>query len=228
VKPFLWIALDALTRREEETLKLAGSLAIITGDFGFKINLDYLLKRGVHEAVTNVSFLGRPLFADLKMWNGSRTMMDTVDMLVAREVRYLNMYALADTMLAKAVKQARGSHTEVLGLTVLTHYDEAYCQKYFRRSLSETVRLLSETALDAGCHGVILPGSTMCTVADLTCKKMVPGIRPEWFKDDRHEEETLPLEAKQGGATDVVCGSPITKADDPKSALSRILEELRQ
>lgn len=228
MKAFLWVALDALNKKEEETLRLAESLAGVQGDFGFKINLDYLLLHGLKTAVANITSFGRPVFTDLKMWNGSRTMVDAVDRLVAQEVRYLNVYALADTMLPKAVERAKGSKTEILGVTVLTHYDEAYCKKFFRRSLPETVRLLSETALERGCHGVILPGTAMSVISDLSCKKMVPGIRPVWFSDDRHEEETLPADAVNSGATDVVCGSPVVKSDDPKGALIRLLGEMQQ
>ena len=227
VSPFLWVALDGLNKKEQETLTLAQALAEVKGDFGFKINLDYLLLRNIERAVATISAFGRPVFADLKMWNGSRTMIDAVDRLVAQNVRYVNVYALADTMLPKTIERVKGTKTEVLGLTVLTHCNDAYCQKFFRRSLPETVRLLSETALEVGCHGVILPGTTMSVISDLSCKKMNPGIRPAWFKDDRHEEETLPADAVKTGATDVVCGSPITKSEDPKAALARLLVEMQ-
>jgi len=227
VSAFLWVALDGLNKKEEETLALAKLLAEVRGDFGFKINLDYFLLHGIEKAVATVSAFGRPLFADLKMWNGSRTMIDAIDRLVAQQVRYVNVYALADTMLPKTIERTKGTNTEVLGITVLTHYDEGYCQKFFRRSLLETVRLLSETALESGCHGVILPGTTMGAISDLSCRKMNPGIRPAWFKDDRHEEETLPADAVKAGATDIVCGSPIVKADDPRAALERLLSEMQ-
>ncbi|HEY4495883.1 MAG TPA: hypothetical protein VJC04_00805 [Candidatus Paceibacterota bacterium] len=39
MKPFLWIALDALTKKEEQTLELARLLSKQKGNFGFKVNL---------------------------------------------------------------------------------------------------------------------------------------------------------------------------------------------
>lgn len=226
---FLWVALDGLSREESTTLKIAESLALVQqGNFGFKVNLDYLLFRGLANAVANVAAFGRPIFADLKMWNGSRTMADVVEMLAQYKIRYLNVYALADTMLSKIVERVRGTSTEILGVTVLTHYDETYCQYHFGRSLPETVRHLTETALHAGCHGVILPGTTLKAVRDFSCKKMVPGIRPAWFSDDRHKEEVTPAQAVNGGATDIVCGSPIVTAYDASGALLRVLGEMNQ
>ena len=223
---FLWVALDGLNKKEAETLGMAESLTAVRGDFGFKVNLDYLLLHGIRTAIANIAAFGRSVFADLKMWNGKRTMMDAVERLVKQNVRYLNVYALADTMLPETVERVRGTSTEVLGVTVLTHYDEKYCKTHFRRTLPETVKHLSETALARGLHGVVLPGTTLGVVSHLSCKKMVPGIRPKWFKDDRHKEEVAVVEAVKGGATDIVCGSPITKSDNPIVALVRVLEEI--
>ena len=227
MKPFLWIALDALTTKEDQALEMAGVLASQRGEFGFKVNLDYLLKRGIGEAVRRIASFNRPVFADLKMWNGSRTMVDVIDELVKARVTFVNVYALADNMIPKAVKATEGSETSVLGVTVLTHYDEDYCKRHFKRSLPDTVRHLADTALASGCHGIILPGTTLNVVSDLKTIKLVPGIRPSWFSDNRHEEEVEPAQAVRDGATDLVCGSPVTKSDDPLGALLRILYEIQ-
>ncbi len=226
MSPFLWVALDGLNKKETETLAMAEKMATVEGNFGFKINLDYLLVHGIKQAVARVATYGRPIFADIKMWNGSRTMADTVDRLVDAGVRCLNVYALADSMLPKAVEQARGSNTQVFAVTILTHYDDKYCRRHFKRSLPVVVRDLTIIALAARCDGVILPGTTMKSIANFKCKKMNPGIRPAWFSDDRHEQETLPADACRMGASDVVCGSPLTTSPEPKEALKRLLGEL--
>jgi orotidine-5'-phosphate decarboxylase len=223
-KPFLWIALDD----PETSPGLIRRLAEAKGEFGFKLNLDHFLAFGITAGLSYIKkySLDRPLFADLKMWNGSRTMSQTVAELVAAGVRYVNIYALADTMLPKVIEKTQGSETKVLGLTVLTHYNDLYCLRHYRRSLMETVRHLAETAINQGCHGVILPGTTLWGVSDMNVIKLVPGVRPTWFKDDRHEEEVEPSKAGADGATDIVCGSPIFKSGDPVEALNRLLSEL--
>lgn len=209
-QPFLFIALDALTIQEEDTLKMAENLAKVEGNFGFKINLDYLLKRGL-EGIVKMQQFNRPIFADLKMWNGTRTMLDVIKILAEKNVDYLNVYALADNLLPKAIQATEGSKTKILGLTVLTHFNENYCKKHFRRTLQETVFHFAEVAIKQGCHGIILPGTALDAVKDLATEKVVPGIRPKWYQDTRHEEKIEPKTAIEKGANILVCGSPIMK-----------------
>jgi orotidine-5'-phosphate decarboxylase len=228
--PFLFVALDDLDKKEKETLETAEKLSDIEGNFGFKVNLDYLLKYGFdgfNSAIKKIQCFGRPVFADLKMWNGTRTMRSVIEMLVANEVDYLNVYALADNLLPEAIKATEGSKTKVLGLTVLTHFSDEYCRKWFKRSLKETVRLTAEVAIERGCHGIILPGTALEVVQDLRTIKVVPGVRPKWFKDTRHAEEIEPKAAVEKDANILVCGSPIMKATDKIEALKRILEEMK-
>jgi orotidine 5'-phosphate decarboxylase subfamily 1 len=227
-QPFLFVALDDLGKKEKETLEIAEQLSGVEGPFGFKVNLDYLLNptMSLKTALSQVQRFGRPVFADLKMWNGTRTMASVIRNLADNEVDYLNVYALADDLLPGAVKIAEGSKTKILGLTVLTHFSEAYCQKHFRRSLRETVRHFAEVALERGCHGIILPGTALDIVQDLETEKVVPGVRPKWYKDTRHKEEIEPKIAVDQGADKIVCGSPIMKDADKVAALKRILSEM--
>ena len=228
-KPFLFVALDDLDKKERETLETAEQLSNVDGPFGFKTNLDYLLQEGVlatHAAIGKVQRFNRPVFADLKMWNGTRTMRSVIEIMVANEVDYLNVYALADDLLPKAIQATDGSKTKVLGLTVLTHFNDAYCLKHFRRTLKKTVRHFAEVAIDKGCHGIILPGTALEVVKDLKTIKFVPGVRPKWYKDTRHEEEVEPRIAVEQGADNLVCGSPIMKDADKVVALRRVLSEM--
>lgn len=229
MKPLLLIALDDLVSEEEKTLKVAGQLSRVEGNFGFKINLDYLLNqvRGLKAILQPIQQFGRPIFSDLKMWNGTRTMASVIENLVAMGVDYLNVYALADELLPKAIQITEGTKTKVLGLTVLTHFNEAYCQKHFKRPLIETVRHFAEVAVAAGCHGIILPGTTLEAVAYFNTIKVVPGVRPIWYKDMRHKEEVEPRVAAEKGANILVCGSPIMKSEDPVGALRNILFEIQ-
>lgn len=229
VTPLLCIALDGLVEQEKGTLRIAADLSATAGPkIGFKLNLDYLLRVGIRVAIANIRLLGpHPIFTDVKMWNGGRTMASVVRQLVDEKVDYLNIYALADGELQQAVVAAKGTTTKVLGVTVLTHFDEKYCQRHFGRSFEDMVHHLAETALQRGCHGLILPGTSLDAVADLDTLKGVPGIRPKWYTSDaRHEQEIEPGLAVQKGAGLLVCGSPVTKSLDPVSALQRLLAEI--
>jgi len=227
IQPFVFVALDGLISKEHETMEIAHRLCEIQEPFGFKINLDWLLKKGIDPAVKMMKVFDRPIFADTKIFNGSRTMFDIVKMLVDAGINYTNVYALADTLLPKTIEAVKGSDTKVFGLTVMTHFNEAYCMSHFRRSLPDTIRHFTQVAVKGGCHGVILPGTALKDVADLNTFKVVPGVRPPWYKDTRHEEEVEPLVAKEGGANALVCGGPVMKSPDPVKALELILSEIR-
>ncbi|MCK5332780.1 orotidine 5'-phosphate decarboxylase [Candidatus Parcubacteria bacterium] len=228
MKPCLFIALDGLSNNEKETLKIAEKLSNVEGNFGFKINLDYLLKVGTKKAIEKIRKFGRPIFADIKMFNGTRTMKDIIRDLVDLEVEYLNVYALADYLLPEAVAIAKGTKTKVLCLTILTHFDDSYCQNHYRRSLKDAVRHFAKIGKDANCDGVILPGTMLEVVKDLDMINLVPGVRPEGFVDDRHKEEINEGDAIDGGADILVIGGPIMNSENPVNTLSRSLYEIKK
>lgn len=234
--PQLFLAFDNLKDEPGETIIDMYQLSQSGEPFGIKFNLDAMLDldiwgEGFGRTADRIIRLGRPVFADLKMWNGSRTMASVVKTFVDLGVDFVNVYALADKQLAEAVKATEGSKTKILGLTVLSHYDDAYCQKWFLRTLAQTVADFSRFAIEAGCHGILLPGTALDAVRDLHVIKVATGLRPKWYKDNRHEQETTPKEVVKGGAHFAVCGSPVLKQPTlPKkiAALRRILGEMRQ
>ena len=115
MKPLLLNALDDLAGKEEKTLKVAEQLSKVEGNFGFKVNLDYLLnpEKGLKALLKPIQQFGRPVFSDIKMWNGTRTMASVIENLVALGVDYLNVYALADELLPKAIQITKGTKTKV-------------------------------------------------------------------------------------------------------------------
>lgn len=233
ITPQLFLAFDNLKEKPDETLADASDLSGSGEPFGIKFNLDAMLKpdEPLRFIVERLKRFGRPVFADLKMWNGSRTMESVVKTFVDLGVDFVNVYASADKQLAKAVKATEGSNTKILGLTVLSHYDDAYCQKWFRRTFAEAVADFSRFAVEAGFHGILLPGTMLDVVKDLHVIKVATGLRPEWYKDNRHEQEATPAEVAKGGAHFAVCGSPVLKQptkEEKIAALRRVVEEMRQ
>lgn len=224
----LFLALDKLIDAEDETLKIAKVLVSEYPDkLGCKINLDYVLFRGIEEAVSRVrEFVECPLFLDLKMWNGQRTMLKILEKAVILEVDFINAYILAENQLRQVIQGVINTKTNVLGITILSHYNDDYCWEYFGRSLFSTVHHFVKIAEDIGCDGVILPGQTLGLVHNSKLIKVVPGIRPQWYQDTRHELAITPKEAFDKGADVLVCGNPIMKSSDPQEALKMILEEI--
>jgi orotidine-5'-phosphate decarboxylase len=214
----LFVALDNLITDEKSTLYKTRRLSELL-DIGFKVNLDYLLLKGIEPTIKKLRFWCEkpcPIFVDLKMWNGSRTMINIIKQLIDCEVNYTNVYLLAgQDVVEKVVETAADSSLKIWGLTILSHYDNNYCRDIFFDYCSGVVKKLSLTAILSGCHGVILPGPCLAAIEDLKIVKVVPGVRPVWYSDDRHKQAITPESAYIDGATHIVVGGPIMNADDP-------------
>lgn len=232
-KPFLFIGLDY-----EEPYKVAEFARelneVKSNQFGYKLNLDFLLNslvRKQYEPFEEVLSLGKPIFADLKMWNGRRTMCSIFEALAERKIAYANVYTLADKPFLEAIKKTlEGTDTQLLTVTVLTHYNDRYCYENFGCSMKEAVRKFSQTAYDSGCDGIILPGTMLSEVRHLPLKNvLVPAVRPDWYDktgENYQKQESSLKEAIQGGANLLVCSSPIRKSKDRKEALLKTLDEM--
>lgn len=224
----LYVALDYNSRGQN--INLAESFYHEQGNFGFKINQDhYTLWPDYAKALPQHHIGSKPLFIDTKINNGSRTMANIVQDIVNLGAEHTNVWATAGKLIKPLAEIVKDTNTELLGVTVTTHFDDIYCQKIYGKSLTDSVRMLSEVALENGCSGIIVPGTALRAVEDLECIKVVPAVRPEWFenKNANDQEQTItPTEAVQMGANVLVCGTPIYTHPRPTEALQMILEEI--
>jgi orotidine-5'-phosphate decarboxylase len=227
--PELFVAVDYT--KKEDVHELIQKLEPVKGDFGYKINLDLLLLENGIGVVDEFIAYGRPIFVDLKMWNGRRTMSAIVDKLASTGVALTNIYAHAGAdFLQGAVDAVDGRDLKILGLTVLTHYTEADTQRLYKRDFRSAARMLAEIAEDGNCYGIVVPATVLDVVSDLDLTNLTPGIRPIWYenrKDNWQSQTVTPAIAKENGSDFLVCGGPIRKAQDPAEALRKTLVELK-
>lgn len=212
----------------EGAIKKARMIEGVEGNYGIKLNLDLILRgSAIIEQISHTT--GHSIFADLKMNNGKRTMEELVKEVGDRGAKMVNAYVQADRLLEKAIRAAESYSMIFLGVTVTTHFDEAYCQKYYRRTLPKTVEFLAQRAMDLGCHGYIMPGTMLKYVSDIKGIRFIPATRPAWYEDKKtndQEQIISPSNAILTGGDIVSCGSPVFKSSDPKIALGKILAEI--
>jgi orotidine-5'-phosphate decarboxylase len=55
---------------------------------------------------------------------------------------------------------------------------------------------------------------------------VTPGVRPDWSAKNDQARAATPAEALRAGASHIVCGRPITAADDPHAAALRVAAEM--
>lgn len=234
-KPFLYVALDfadqskglAFARNLRETCPEA--------PFGFKVNLDTVLDFAAsalspYQYIQNLQKLDKPIFVDLKMWNGARTMSHIAQGCADLGVELINLYPhTGGKFIQKVVKNLEGTMTKLLSLTVLTHYTDSDTDLLYGKTIEQSVALLARIGLENGAHGIIAPVPYLPAIRHLGGLRLSPGIRPLWHEDqkDNFQEQTAtPKEAVVNGADYIVVGSPILKAKDPAVAVRTILQEM--
>lgn len=225
----LYVALDYNER--SENLNLAGKLSEVGDQFGFKVNLDHYTLWGL-PYVQEVQGYGKPVFVDLKINNGPRTMINALTPLAEAGVDHTSVWTFADRLISPTVEALRdieGSQLRVLGVTVTSRFDDEYCLNNFGRSLEDSVHHFTEVAIEVGCDGVILPGTCLGAIRDIETVKLVSGIRPLTLRGDSTQQRQVitPQEAIANGADILVCGSPIRESRDPIRALRTVLSQMK-
>ncbi|HLM83926.1 MAG TPA: orotidine 5'-phosphate decarboxylase / HUMPS family protein [Candidatus Bathyarchaeia archaeon] len=226
--PLVYLAMDFT--RQDDMLRAADLIAPVQGDFGFKVNDDYVTSRTPQGAIADLAPYSKNLFVDYKLMKGGTRMKNQVlELGSIGHVNFTNIYVLAGPLLEKTIKKTQDCGVGILGITVLTHFDEDYCQLFFKRSLVETVKLMTEYAYKSSCPGVILPGNCLEAVKHIPIHKVSPGVRPSWYvgkKPNQQAQEVEPATIIKAGGNTAVVGSPVWDTPDPVESLKRILDEM--
>jgi orotidine-5'-phosphate decarboxylase len=218
--PLLYVGLDLPERAAN--LSLADRLTEVESPhFGFKINLDHALLWG-EAYIRDVVALRHPVFVDLKMNNGPRTMTAIVAWLGALGVAHTNVWAHADGNLARTVSQLAAvvDRPALLAVTFYTRWDQSYAQRHHHRSLEDLVAHWARSAVTSGADGIILPAPMLPAVSDLATTRLTPGIRlPGQRTLSEQTHVATPQQAIADGADMLVVSSPIYGDPAPADAL---------
>lgn len=204
--------------------------ANVEGNFGFKINQDHMFNWGL-SYIQRIVELGRPVFADLKMNNGARTMSNTIQTLAGLGVRHTNIWAHAEKNLADTMEKVRDveGRPDVLAVTFYTRWDDEYAQKHHHMTLEELISHWSHNAIQNGADGLILPGNHLASVRDLDVPKLNPAVRIAGEATDSAQKQVSdPYTNVMEGASLQVVASPVIKAAYPVEALKTYLGEIKR
>ena len=223
----LIVALDAMP--ESDAVRLARSLAGRV--WGCKVN-DLLLQSGV-DVIARLRSYGA-VFCDVKLFDSPNTVANQVQRLAAAGTELVTLHCAGGADMLRAAREARDrthAGTRLLGVTVLTSFDDAAARASFGRPVAEQVRAFAALALETGLDGVVCSPAELALLDELdprrTLLRVTPGVRPAWHTAADDQRRTLtPAAALALGAHLLVIGRPITRAADPAAACERILAEL--
>jgi len=217
------IALDRMS--EKEALELARMLSGKV--WGFKVT--DLLFEGVH-IISQLKEFGN-VFADAKLHDIPETVANSVKKLSMAGADMITVHVSGGVDMIRAAK-VNAKSSKIIGVTVLTSFDEETASNIFGQSIEETVSRFVQYVYDAGADGVVSSCDELSLIKNMKESKslltIAPGIRPTWFnKTDDQKRRATPKEAITLGADYIVIGRPITKSSNVIEALERIIDEIR-
>lgn len=201
-------------------------------NIGIKLGLEYFMSEGPKgiEAIKN-AHPNTSIFLDLKFHDIPNTVAKSLSAIKHLDVDYTNLHASGGLeMMQRGLEALEGSTTKLLAVTVLTALNEENISSVGQNGpIKEQVTRLAKLTQQAGLSGVV------CSAHEITPLRaacgndfvlMTPGIRPVGSATDDQKRVMTPHDALSAGATHLVIGRPITKAEDPRQAAQAILESI--
>jgi orotidine-5'-phosphate decarboxylase len=175
---------------------------------------------------------GRRVFLDLKLHDIPNTVGHAVKSAASLGVSMLTVHAGGGSDMLRAAVEAAGQRSSILAVTVLTSFGDEDLQEIgISCATSDQVLRLAFLAQRTGCAGVVTSARETALVRKSLGEGFAivnPGIRPAGTGKDDQERTATPGEAILAGATHIVVGRPITKAEDPARAAQKIILEMEQ
>ncbi len=218
----IFLALDVPRLEAAETLarKVAGHVG------GLKLGLEFFCAHG-HHGVHEIAKLGLPIFLDLKLHDIPNTVAAAMQSLHVLEPAIVTVHASGGRAMMEDAKAAAGENCKVVAVTVLTSLDE---RDLARTGITGTPHdqalRLAELAEAAGLDGIVCSGQEVAAIHKQSKNGyfVVPGLRPAESNGGHGDQKrtVTPREALDGGASVLVIGRPISRAEDPVAAVRAI------
>lgn len=197
----------------------------------FKVGLEIWNQAYGRQLVQDLKAQGHRVFLDLKLHDIPNTVYGAAKAVADLKVDLLTVHAAGgEQMLAAAVKGLRdgGAETAVLAITQLTSTSQEQMQQQqgISGSLADSVVRYAKVSHQAGVQGVVCSAQEAKLLTEATSAeffKVTPGIRLPSSQADDQKRVATPEFAKEQGATHIVVGRPITRAQDPVAAYEHIV-----
>ena len=182
---------------------------------------------------------GKKVFLDLKLQDIPNTVAKSLAVLTGLGADIMNVHAVGG---GKMMREAVASvHAEaqrlniecpkLIAVTVLTSMDdEQWAQLNYAKPIAEEVVDLAKLAKASGMEGVVASPQEAAAIRQACGPEFLivtPGVRPQGSATNDQSRIATPSGALKNGASHLVIGRPITKAENKKVAVENILAEIR-
>ncbi|MBX7481004.1 orotidine-5'-phosphate decarboxylase [Qipengyuania qiaonensis] len=212
----IYLALDVPQLRDG--LDLAKKVSEHVG--GIKLGLEFFCAHGAH-GVHMIGQLGLPIFLDLKLHDIPNTVASAMQAIHVLEPSIVTVHASGGRAMLEDAKAAAGENTKVVGVTMLTSMDGRDLERTgIAGTAHDHVMRLAELSQDAGLDGIVCSGQEVKSVHSQWKDGflVVPGLRPAGSAIGDQKRVVTPRQARDDGASVLVIGRPISRAEDPARA----------
>ncbi|WP_338445359.1 orotidine-5'-phosphate decarboxylase [Pelagerythrobacter marensis] len=191
---------------------------------GIKLGLEFFCAHG-HHGVHEIAHLGLPIFLDLKLHDIPNTVAGAMQAIHVLEPAIVTVHASGGRAMMEDAKAAAGNGTRVVAVTMLTSMDDRdLVQTGVAGKAHDHVLRLAELAQAAGLDGIVCSGHEVAAVHRQWKDGffVVPGLRMADNGIGDQKRVVTPRRARDDGASVLVVGRPINRADDPVAAARAI------
>jgi orotidine-5'-phosphate decarboxylase len=195
----------------------------------YKVGMELYAAAGM-EIVSQLASFGKNVFLDLKLYDIAETVKRaTRQICKSGAPAFLTVHGSRAIMRA-AVEGRAESATKLLGVTVLTSFDqEDMADLGFSVSVLDLVELRVRKAVESGMDGVVCSPLEVARVREIAGSQLVivtPGVRSIAAAAGDQKRVATPREAIRNGADYLVIGRQVTRAPAPEAAFREILAEI--
>ena len=229
------VALDGMA--PEQALEFAAG---VEGLRWVKVGLELFVQAGPG-VVARLREQGLRVFLDLKFHDIPATMAGACRRAAALGAELITVHACAGSEALQAAQAAAMEGAQSAGLatptllavTVLTSWDEHRLQRELAMSqgIAERVPALAQLSASAGIGGCVcspLEAAALRAQHQEPFALVTPGIRPKGAAVGDQARVMGPAEAIAAGASQLVIGRPITKAEDQSDAFAQCCSDLQK
>ena len=191
---------------------------------GLKLGLEFFCAHG-HHGVHEIAQLGMPIFLDLKLHDIPNTVAGAMQAIHVLEPAIVTIHAGGGRAMMEDAKAAAGENTKVVAVTMLTSLDERDLSATgVEGSAYDQVMRLAELAERSGLDGIVCSGQEVGAVHKQWKQGylVVPGLRLAGNSIGDQKRVVTPRQARDDGASVLVIGREISRAEDPLAAARKI------
>ncbi|MFC3214162.1 MULTISPECIES: orotidine-5'-phosphate decarboxylase [Novosphingobium] len=215
---YLALDLPRLDAAEALARKVAGHIG------GIKLGLEFFCAHG-HHGVHELHKVGLPIFLDLKLHDIPNTVAGAMQAIHVLRPSIVTVHAAGGRAMMEDAKAAAGENCKVVAVTVLTSLDgEDLSAIGVDANPYDQALRLADLAHSAGLDGIVCSGHEVEAVHKQWKNGyfVVPGLRPSDGKSGDQKRTVTPRQARDAGASVLVIGRPISRAEDPLAAARAI------